>query len=786
MADERFAETFAAPSIGATPASPESTSDSPGGPPILAGRYVILGLLGAGGMGNVYKARDLELEELVALKVLRPELVGAPGVLDRFRREVKLARRVTHPSVARVFDIGDHHGEKFLTMELIDGESLGALLARERRLDVGRVTVVASAICAGLSAAHAAGVIHRDLKPDNVLLDRGGRVVVTDFGIARAVAPGADRTGTGLVGTPAYMAPEQVEEGVEIDARADLYALGAMLYELVVGEPAWQGGSVLAIAVARLLKPPPDPRAKRPDLPRAFADLILRCMARSPEDRPASADEVAGVLAGLTLPARDRDRGRGSDRDPALTVLPDAPVDVRGAFVKRVAVLPFRNAGAPEHEYLADGLTEELIDLLSVSPGLRVRSRGVVMRFKGIDRDPRDLGRELDVQVVVEGSVRRAGGTARISARAISVADGFQLWARRFDRPDSELLAMTDEAAQAIAAALTVELGASPRLLSSDPEAADLYLRARAAYHRFFTDLGGNSIELFERAMGRAPDDPRVLAGYAIARARWGSADAPGHEIAAAAAARAVAIAPQLAEPHVALAQVRYQSGDEAGAIGPARRALRLVPTSVDAHDLIGRILSETTRFADARRHLETAVALEPDHHLPVLALCRTYELSGEHASLERFIEARPDRDTSAAVMSRILLWRRDRVRGAQMLEALPVTGGPNRVFRALLALAVHGEPPFALFDAVFERAKGRALMFRYQLEAECALSLGETERGLVAIEKACDLALFDQAWMDFCPPLAVVRDHPRFLAVKALVDARAARVVAAFLAHDA
>ena len=150
MADERFAETFAAPSVGAAPVGPEPTSASPGGPPILADRYVILGMLGAGGMGNVYKARDLELEELVALKVLRPELVGAPGVLDRFRREVKLARRVTHPNVARVFDIGDHHGEKFLTMELIDGESLGALLVRERRLAVARVAVLASAICAGL------------------------------------------------------------------------------------------------------------------------------------------------------------------------------------------------------------------------------------------------------------------------------------------------------------------------------------------------------------------------------------------------------------------------------------------------------------------------------------------------------------------------------------------------------------------------------------------------------------------------------------------------------------
>ncbi len=202
--------------------------------------------------------------------------------------------------------------------------------------------------------------------------------------------------------------------------------------------------------------------------------------------------------------------------------------------------------------------------------------------------------------------------------------------------------------------------------------------------------------------------------------------------------------------------------------------------------DLLGRILSETTRLADAQPHLETAVALEPDHHMPVLSLCRTHELTGERASLERFIEARPDRDTTSAVMSRILLWRRDRVRAAQMLATLPGSSGPSRVFRALLLVAIDGEPPFALFDTVFEKATGRALIFRCQLEAECALSLGDTERGLAAIERGVALGLFDQAWMDFCPLLAGVREHPRFLAVKALVDARAARVVAAYLAPEA
>jgi serine/threonine-protein kinase len=781
MADERFAETFAGPPQGdlAAPALSLPPPGATGGPPVVGERYVILGMLGAGGMGNVYKARDLELDELVALKVLRPELVGAPGVLDRFRREVKLARRVTHPNVARVFDIGEHRGEKLLTMELIDGESLAAVLARERRLSVGRVTVLASAICAGLAAAHAAGVIHRDLKPDNVLIDRSGRVVITDFGIARAIAPGADRTVASFVGTPAYMAPEQVEEGAEVDARADLYALGAMLYELVVGETPWQGASVLGIAVARLLQPPPDPRAKRPDLPDALAALILRCMARNPADRPASAEAVAGVLAGLT---------HAADRPP--TPLPEAlesPMELRGSFAKRVAVLPFRNAGAPEHEYLADGLTDDLIDLLSVAPGLRVRSRGVVMRYKGLDRDPRDLGRDLDVQVVVEGSVRRTGGAVRISVRAVSVADGFQLWARRFDRPDAELLAVSDETAQAIASALAAPLGVPPRLIASDPEVADLYLRARAAYHRFFSDLAGNSIELFSQALARAPEDPRILAGYAMSRSRVFRADAIGAPTAQQAAERAVELAPHLVESHLALAQVRYQSGDEAGAVRPLRRALRIGPTCGDAHDLLGRILSETMRLDDAVRHLEAAVALEPDYELPVLALCRTYELRGDPGSVDRWVESRSDRGTNVAVLSRMLLWRRDAARAAEMLEHLPAGKGPFVVFRGLLELTAHGKLPFDVLGATgIGRASPRTRAFFFQLEAECACVIDDVDRALAAIEQAAALVFFDEAWMALCPLLAPLRDHPRFLAAKAVVAARAARVVAELLAPDA
>ena len=282
---------------------------------LIAGRYEILGVLGAGGMGVVYRARDTDLDEVVALKVITHELARDPGMLERFRREVKLSRLVTHRNVARVFDIGEDQGVRFFTMELVEGESLRERLVREKSLDPSDVISLASEICEGLVAAHAASVVHRDLKPDNVLIARDGRVVLTDFGIARARSAGA-RSGTqGIsVGTPEYMAPEQLEGAVDVDGRADLYALGAMMFELLTGDPPWSGPNVMAIITARLTSEPPDPR-KWARVPDALAEIVLRCMSRSPDRRYAGARELASALATCRRAERSpSDRARGGRR----------------------------------------------------------------------------------------------------------------------------------------------------------------------------------------------------------------------------------------------------------------------------------------------------------------------------------------------------------------------------------------------------------------------------------------------------------------------------------------
>ncbi len=264
---------------------------------LFAERYLLHRLLGRGGMGAVYLARDEAQGEWVALKMLDATFARSPVALERFSREAKLARRITHPHVARVFDLGSHGGRAFLTLEYVEGEDLRTRLLRERALKPEVAARLALAVCAGLGAAHAAAVVHRDLKPANVLLERGGRVVLTDFGIARAMedqGSGGLTQVHGVVGTPQYMAPEQLT-GSRVDARTDVYAVGLLLYEMLVGEPAFLQATSLKAAFERLHRPPPDPR-ERARVPGALAELVRSCLARAPEERPVSAAEVSRRL----------------------------------------------------------------------------------------------------------------------------------------------------------------------------------------------------------------------------------------------------------------------------------------------------------------------------------------------------------------------------------------------------------------------------------------------------------------------------------------------------------
>jgi eukaryotic-like serine/threonine-protein kinase len=431
---------------------------------------------------------------------------------------------------------------------------------------------------------------------------------------------------------------------------------------------------------------------------------------------------------------------------------------------------------------VADGLTDELIDLLSMARGLRVRSRGTVMRYRGGDRDPREIGRELRVCVVVEGSVRRDAGHVRVTVRLVSVADGVQIWHRRFDRPETEIFAVGDAAARAISEALAAPLSAPQRAAPQDAEAIDLYLRARSLYLRFFADLKGESAQLFEQALAIAPDDPRILAGYALASARFWTGRGEQTEKTRRAAETAVERAPNLPESHVALATVRYKQRAYPQAVSALRRALQISELNAEAHDLMGRLLSETTLQDAARMHLEAALKLEPEFHLPRSMLSRWYMLRGEWEAAEAvFEESGVIRTTSLASVGRLCLWKRDVERARRLLQENAGRTDPSwHLVRLLLDTVANRTPPFQRRPPLTE-VTPQFYAFVCQLEAEGAMYLGDVPGALAAIEEADAQVVFDVAWADGCPLFEPLRGEPRFQAARDRIAERARSVEEAY-----
>ncbi len=776
-----------------------NTSTGPVGAHVIDGRYELVALLGQGGMGNVYKARDQALDEIVALKTLKQELVGDANAVQRFRAEVKLARQVTHRNVARTFDLGVCEDVPYLTMEYVEGEDLAAVLTRERRLALERFMELARPVCKGLAAAHSVGVVHRDLKPHNIIVARDGRVVLTDFGIAHASQSDHHLTGEGVpLGTPAYMAPEQVQSASEIDHRADIYALGVLFFEMLTAQLPFVGQTPIATALARLLEEPPDLSKLRADVPDPVAAVIARCLAREREERFQRVDEVLDALdravAGLSAPRTGIAAAQTLDRLPAQA--PQAPggassggFDAQSDDLKRVAVLPFRVGANADDAYIADGLTEDLIDELSMSRSLKVRPRGAVMPYKGSQSNPREIGRALSVQVVVDGSIRRAGDALRIRLALISVDDGFQIWAKRFKANAAELFDISEAAARAIVDALTADALVTPRPNVADTGAIDLYLRARHQMHAsWFTDDMSSTTELFERALALAPDDPRILAGAASAYARASFFDnAHRDELLGTAqdyAQRALQSAPSHPEPRLALARVHTERLEFGAATAHLRQVIAQAPSNADAHDLLGRILREVGPLESSIRHLQTALDLNPHMYISRWDLAPALALQGRFEEVDRLLElpvdSEQERNAREAARTRIDMWRAQ-PRWLAEGEERPLQPSSPQV-RLMCAfrreLMQLGELSEAHQDfrrrALSMSLPGTRfnLMIR-QLAAEAMSKVGEVDEALTELEAAARDGLRDIMWLERCPLFDDFRDHPRFRALRDVVQAR-------------
>jgi len=576
------------------------------------GHYRLTGLLGEGGMGRVFAAEDLRLGRRVALKLLPESLQDDPAHLERFQREARLLAAVNHPNVITVHSVEEADGRAFITMELVEGDTL---LDRVRPggLPLEDLLAIAIPLAEALAAAHANGIVHRDLKPANVMVGRDGRLKVVDFGIAkpdRSVSnERAPLTGAGLVlGTPAYMAPEQLK-GEAIDQRVDLFAFAVLLYELATGLRPFSGSSDADVVSAILRDPPPSLQRHRGDLPAQLQAILANCFEKEPARRTDSASTVARALASLRNAAA-----------ATPTPMPAAPREAPS--IRALAVLPLQEFGGQADDLLADGLTEALIADLARASGLKVISRSSVMRFRDSELGLQEIAGRLGVDALVTGSVRRGGNRIRVSVELIEASSERVLWADRYDRELEDVLRLQDEIARAIATEVQARVGqeverGAPTPRRVDPEVYMLDLKGRSQIELRTPGNFRASLTHFREALARDPSYGPSWIGIVRARnmqLNYGLEDpvAVRAEMEAA-LARARECAADPAEVLAEHAQMRWQCDyDWLTAEAEFRRALELAPNNARVWYWRGICAGSGGDHAASLDYLERAESLDP------------------------------------------------------------------------------------------------------------------------------------------------------------------------------
>ena len=553
----------------------------------LRDRYLLERELGHGGMATVYLARDLRHDRLVALKVLRSDLAAALGP-ERFHREIRLAGSLQHPHILTVLDSGAAAGRLWFTMPYVEGESLRARLDREGQLPLDEAVQLTSEVAEALDWAHRHGVVHRDIKPENILLT-GSHALVADFGIARPLGESdlGRLTETGIVvGTPAYMSPEQASGERVLDGRSDLYALGCVLYEMLAGEPPYTGPTAQAVIAKRLGDPVPSVRRLRESVPAAVDAAVTRVLAKAPADRFATGAELAAALrrglpAPTTVAASRRPKSRAVGIAAAAVLLAVAGVYLLGrrpggtapaSGPIALAVLPFRTVGAPgDSGVLAIGIPDAIITRLAGVSRIRLRPTSAILRYAGQDTDPREAGRALAVEYLLAGTVQSAGDRLRVTVQLLRSTDASPLWGAHYDLARQDLLTLQDSIAERVSGALSIRMSAEEharlyRRYTRNAAAYEAYLEGRAQLARISEQGTAAAIAAFERALALDSSYALALAGLAMASADMQLRFATGKEVklwgqrAEAEAARAIALDTSLAEAHLARAAVARKS----------------------------------------------------------------------------------------------------------------------------------------------------------------------------------------------------------------------------------